>query len=246
MSICQTCAPTPDEVNHPPGMIFVGYGHGWQTCPRCNGTCYEITTTVEEDTGHIALRACAKELLPKLKWRHHGIGALQAYVSEGGDIEHRVHIWSPRLVKPGMTDSGDIHDHRFDMVSHVLYGIVGHDVYDTTPDPQGDWTTMKLTHARAAADSDYHGPTQPTGERFKVHVEPHVIPAGSMYKFIAERFHRSVVQQELTVTWVEKHNQRDIQARLLHPIDKPPIMAFGHEMDEALVEELVALAASRL
>lgn len=35
---CPACAPAEDEANHPPGMIFVGWGQGWQTCLRCNGT----------------------------------------------------------------------------------------------------------------------------------------------------------------------------------------------------------------
>jgi len=25
------------EINHPVGMIFVGWGHGWQPCPKCEG-----------------------------------------------------------------------------------------------------------------------------------------------------------------------------------------------------------------
>ena len=33
-----------------------------------------------------------------LKWRHHGLGMLQAEFSE----ELRMHIWHPKLVSPGM------------------------------------------------------------------------------------------------------------------------------------------------
>lgn len=36
--VCPTCAPREGEVNHPPGMIFVGWGHGWQLCSNCGGT----------------------------------------------------------------------------------------------------------------------------------------------------------------------------------------------------------------
>lgn len=31
------CWLQPGEVNHPAGMIFVGWGHGWQPCARCGG-----------------------------------------------------------------------------------------------------------------------------------------------------------------------------------------------------------------
>lgn len=35
---CATCKAPADAVNHVPGAIFVGWGHGWQTCPDCKGT----------------------------------------------------------------------------------------------------------------------------------------------------------------------------------------------------------------
>ena len=38
---CSGCEKQPDEVNHPVGMIFVGWGRGWETCPRCGGTGVE-------------------------------------------------------------------------------------------------------------------------------------------------------------------------------------------------------------
>lgn len=38
MKPCDTCAVKPGEVNHPQGMIFVGWGFGWVPCPACQGT----------------------------------------------------------------------------------------------------------------------------------------------------------------------------------------------------------------
>jgi len=35
---CPKCIKLPDEINHPPGMIFVGWGHGWQPCLECGGS----------------------------------------------------------------------------------------------------------------------------------------------------------------------------------------------------------------
>jgi len=34
---CPSCEPKEWEKNHPPGMIFVGMGHGWQPCSKCGG-----------------------------------------------------------------------------------------------------------------------------------------------------------------------------------------------------------------
>jgi hypothetical protein len=35
---CPACKRPPDAVNHVPGHVFVGWGCGWQPCPRCGGT----------------------------------------------------------------------------------------------------------------------------------------------------------------------------------------------------------------
>lgn len=35
---CPHCRRPEDAVNHVPGHIFVGWGHGWQPCPYCGGT----------------------------------------------------------------------------------------------------------------------------------------------------------------------------------------------------------------
>ena len=53
---CPTCAKKPEEVNHPPGMIFVGWGTGWQTCPDCSGTAKRAPASdppVIQDCSHV-------------------------------------------------------------------------------------------------------------------------------------------------------------------------------------------------
>jgi len=35
---CDACKRRPGEQNHPAGMIFVGWGRGWEVCGECNGT----------------------------------------------------------------------------------------------------------------------------------------------------------------------------------------------------------------
>jgi len=39
--LCEGCRPRATDRNHPPGMIFVGWGHGWQPCKRCGGSGLE-------------------------------------------------------------------------------------------------------------------------------------------------------------------------------------------------------------
>jgi hypothetical protein len=192
-------------------------------------------TSVEKTVGTLAMREMALALFSSVSWRHHGIGVLQGYVVEGSRAEVRLHVWAPELVKPGMDVSGDIHDHRFDLVSHVLCGQVGHEEIIPEADDEGEWAMLKLTHARAAKEHGYHGPTEPLPGRFNIRRSSFVIEQGKTYRFPAGRFHRSPVLPGVTITCVEKHNQTDASARILHPVATPPVMAFGHEMDWKIV-----------
>ena len=206
-----------------------------------------VKPIIFENPAIYSMQTLALAVMGDLEWRHHGIGVLQGYVREHVEPEVRLHIWSRRLLKPGMDESGDVHDHRFDMISHVLVGCVLHETWDETPDPNGAYATMALTHARAAADTQYHGPTTALEGRFSVNRQLIQIEQGFSYRFPAQRFHRSPLPVEnVTVTCVEKHQQREAPARLLYPIAKEPVMAFGHTPDPEVVKEVLAEAKERL
>lgn len=203
-------------------------------------------TIIERNPGIPAMREMALALFPRMNWRHHGIGVLQGYVVENVNPEVRLHVWAPELLKPGMDVSGDIHDHRFDMISHVLVGYVGHEEIYERPDDFGDWKMYALTHARAAEDTAYHGPTTPVPGHFTLSKKFCAVPHGYTYHFPKGKFHRSPLTGEVTVTCVEKHNQSDSPARVLHPVAVPPVMAFGHEMDPEVVERVLRRAREAL
>lgn len=204
-------------------------------------------TVIWENKAVHALRALVLSHLDKIVFRHHGIGALQGYVQENCEPEIRVHLWSRRLLKPAMEVSGDIHDHRFDMVSHVLAGTVLHEELLPTPDPAGTHVMMALTHARAAADTGYHGPTTPIEGRFRVRRKLYQICEGFSYSFRAGKFHHSPIHgDDVAVTVIEKWRQSDAKARLLYPVDHEPVMAFGHTPDQELIRSVVEAARSRL
>lgn len=208
-------------------------------------------TRIEKNFAAPAMRALVLQAMGEMKWRHHGIGVLQGYLSEGTDPEVRVHVWSRRLLKSGMDISGDAHDHRFDMVSHVLCGTIAHE--ELTPiysNEKGDHRMLLLTHARAAADNKFHGPTEEIGGAFRVLRNMLKIEAGYSYTFPALHFHRSPLPGELdavAVTVVEKHRQQaDVRARILYPAAHPPVMAFGHDLDQQLVDSVLARAKAEL
>lgn len=206
-------------------------------------------TEIFKNPALCAMRALALSAFDKVEWRHHGIGVLQGYVREHSEPEIRLHVWSRRLLKLGMDLSGDIHDHRFDMVSHVLYGFVEHEEVAEREDPEGGYAMMALTHARAAADTNYHGPTTPLPGRFKVTMAKHVIDEGYSYSFKAQRFHHSPLvggPDDVAVTCVEKHRQQDAPARLLYPVKHEPVMAFGHTPDRSTILSVLAIARDGL
>lgn len=204
-----------------------------------------LHTKTESNAGIIPMRALVRKALPTLKWRHHGIGCLQAYLVEDQDPEIRVHIWAPELVKQGITNSGDAHDHRFVMVSHVLEGVVHHEEIDTTPHPGAPYTIFRVPHARSAAAMNFSGPIEPTHERYEVTRRRMKIHHGTSYRFEPKQFHRAWDVQ-FAVTCVEKYAQTDDKARVLHPVDIPPVMAFGHKTDNRLLAKILQVASERL
>ena len=185
--------------------------------------------------------------MPYLKWRHTGFGALQAYLHEGDETEMRVHIWHPDLKKLGMTDQGDIHDHRFKLRSYVLYGAMVQEEFSATLNECGKWRCHAVTHAREAerTTGDFHNVK--TGELYcdAVLAAQIRVEAGWVYDYPKRAFHRSLVDQ-LTVTLVEKTEQDEVPARILSLRSAPVVHAFIDTFDKAEFMPFVAHAATAL
>lgn len=195
-----------------------------------------------------ALRALVGKLIPYLTWRHHGIGALQAYVRENVEPEVRVHIWDPRLVRPGIEGHGDTHDHRFDLESTVLCGelieMVMHSHVDAIHDRffASAWDVWQVENARSA------GPARGfDGECVRVEStrlfleEPRVHRAGTTYTLKRGVFHRTTVEKT-TVTVCTMREKRG-QARILVPTGTEPVHAFGGPPLDTATKLAVLLSA---
>lgn len=173
--------------------------------------------------GH-ALRA------PKLNWRHHGIGVLQAYLHEG-DTETRIHIWHPSLVLAGFDETnGLVHDHRFSFDSYVLLGAICNERFTLEPDPAGEWVKYGVTNARKAM-ADYGSFHEPLGllndSRYSAQRQSIWYQAGEEYTMNAREFHSSRVN-ELTVTIVVKMGLVDGPSVIVGKRDVELIHAFDH------------------
>lgn len=186
-----------------------------------------------------------------LKWRRHGIGVLQAYLTSADDVETRVHVWSEKLVRPGIRGYGDIHDHRFDLTSFVLCGALEHtEMIPAEPtESEPVYQVRQVMHARNNPDGKFAehpmrvvpGPLEATAKTTALQPIEFLFPSGVMYQFKRGHFHRSAsASAKPTVTLVMKTNQIDAGARILGLEDAPMVPAFFR--DDEHNEELVATA----
>jgi hypothetical protein len=154
-------------------------------------------------------------------------------VREGTDYEARLHVWDRELVLPGIHESGDAHDHRFELTSHVLAGGLHHLEWRIEEDSAGPYEEWVFPHARLH-DEQNRGAMERTGRRFRrQRVLPFYFKAGDSYVFPPGEVHQSHVAENLTaVTFVEKTKQREVQARVIAPVATPPVPAFGYSAEE--------------
>lgn len=186
----------------------------------------------------------------KVDWRLNGLGLLQAYVAEGPLKELRIHVWAPELAHEGIRESGNIHDHRFNMTSHVLVGAVQHNWVERVGVSVGQhYHTCDVVNARKAKetfgsfDSEV---VQHDGGTAAVFHNNRIV-AGQLYRFPKREFHESYSDQ-LTVTLVRKTSQdNDKPARIMWPTDKKLVHAFApsnkpfaHVLDLAMYRLLSA------
>lgn len=176
--------------------------------------------------------------LPHLEWRENGLGLLQAYLVEGVESELRVHIWHPWLRLPGIKTSGNIHDHRFNMVSRVLVGAVRHAwcsverLEPPMPVVGGEniYRMCEVTHARMAMTEtgNFDSEVSEFSNEFRVDKNSRTIHQGSVYRFPKFEFHESY-SDTLCVTVVEKLSSEDQKARIMWPAGSRLVHAFGSE-----------------
>ena len=214
------------------------------TTPATAGT---VVSQIDPPT-LCAFRALVAGALRRLKWRHSGLGMLQAYVLEGSQHEVRVHIWHPSLKLPGIDGAGLGHDHRFDMTSWVLIGQLTHVDVLTSADPTGDWQVYEVVNARKALKE-----TQTRAGEFRLvegslRLDRHrmSISAGGVYFFPKRLFHETYAFSQLVITLVLKTNQDELPARVLCRRGREILNAFGTPLPAAQCESILAEAEAAL
>lgn len=93
--------------------------------------------------------------LKEIAWTHHGLGMLQGKL----DQATRIHLWHPLLITDEMSGLRAIHDHRFELTSHVLYGElvdVSHRVMLNEPGSPSA-SVWAIPHKEIQTEGDKHG-----------------------------------------------------------------------------------------
>lgn len=137
-----------------------------------------------------------------------------------GDRTKRLHVFDDSI--PRQTQRTAIHDHIFDMTSHVLLGELFDNSYDAIADDDGDYEVHQARHVQCEETNLF-----PIGQRVRLEpIQTRRIIAGHQYGLHAFVFHLSVPNGRV-VTIMEKTQRRVGTAKVLVPVGAQPDNAFS-------------------
>ena len=180
----------------------------------------------------------------RLEWRHHGLGMLQAELSEA----LRIHIWHPDLVDPKMAWPRCVHDHRFDLVSAVVVGAVidvpcrvSEGSWWRGPKPPPPYSenvhVHEIAHAKVQfAEGPHAAAAQPVIMKATLtSYESELHGAGTEYRLVKRVFHTTRVE-DLAITVVHRSNfdSEEWPARVLCAPDADVTAVSGIVRDEGV------------
>jgi hypothetical protein len=216
----------------------------------------EISRTANEIAGHLAR---GKFSLDASRWRWHGLGALQCEISEA----LRIHVWHPKLRVIPEDDLRAVHDHRFNLVSHVIVGRIKDTPYsvvsanlDTSRNRSrvmgaGKGHAFRIVHAKNQAThdgavSEHLGPVC-WFEHQASTWGPEYDERSRSYAIRRRQFHATSVDA-LAITLIHRSDFDDEPARVLGPTADPPSSGIVHDAPEhaQVMREVLAEAADLL
>lgn len=159
---------------------------------------------------------------------HSGIGFMQAYISP----HVRIHVWHPEL--PGEIGAfGCLHDHRFDLESHVLYGTICNTMY------RAHSLAYEDNFSRYRVQPAHLGPKelQYIGNADLNMLSRNIHNVGSIYTVPMHIFHETNVKG-LTVTLMVKKNQSPHEASVIAPVWQKPVHIMDSQPSKTVMRQL--------
>jgi hypothetical protein len=156
----------------------------------------------EQDMDELYPVACAA-IKDSAGWRSHGIGLIQKYMPGPlGPDQYRVHVWTPEAVRIGL-ESG-IHNHRYDLTSTIIHGVLTQEEWTASPNPDGMWQEWGHVCDRKMRGESM--PASPSGRYFDLVPRTLDIRCGQSYSFPRHGYHRSVPRSAVVVTVMQRSN----------------------------------------
>lgn len=182
---------------------------------------------------------------PDLKWRHHGLGMLQAELTD----EIRIHVWHPKLVRIPQDNFRNVHDHRFHITSFVAAGSIVDVAYDVIPATSLSRTSKhaltevhEIVNAKEQLQAEPGKLTTLIGAVFTCPVTTSIYRAGDVYNIPRRTFHTTRVDS-VAVTLVHRGNFDKAQARILGPSDVVGSAIVRDDPEAAFLRERVLIEA---
>lgn len=170
-----------------------------------------VSSHKEIKTATYALLDHARKDNANLKCIWHPLGFISIKLAQQHSSNVKFHIWYPLFRRPQSREL-KIHNHDFDLTSHVLYGSVTNIAYDVTRGMV--YTPYRLYKAVIEEKASYlYATTEYALYELR---ESQQINVGETYKVPKGAFHSTVVpEKELAITVVRTENKSDIAPRII-------------------------------
>lgn len=180
------------------------------------------------------LLAALAEDPPPAVWHPTGFLVLTLLRSESGAL--RLHLWPERAREHG-TPCWPVHDHVWDLRSHVLCGAVESHRYEVVDDPRGDSVLYAVRYGEGRSSHMHR-----SDRRVSVWPEvPRRIEAGERYEVPAGQFHASMVSAgELAATLAITRTTARAWPWVVGTVDAPAVVPVERGVADATwVRELL-------
>jgi hypothetical protein len=190
---------------------------------------HEIFDALVSASSHGRFEAVLMETpLATATLRSHPLGFKVALISNG--IVHlRLHLWTSPTEQPGF----EIHDHSFDLKSHVVEGSLRQIIYRAHNNPAGDRSIYQVAY------EDGRSTLLKTGVAVRIEeLRQDVLRAGTTYFVPAGELHMAELYQcEAAITLVVTH-EKGGQPITIGPRDGPTELFAARSLlsDRSLVE----------